>query len=286
MFQPLAQPFKLIAPEDVKHPGQKIGNEIINLSNRNLSKHEITLLEKGLKFVPAPTKMTISPFLKAASDFGRRIKLIKHFHYQRNKRTELFTKKSDWVPPTTESSKEIAECVSEMENEIGNLEIPKSTPNISKDEKNAIRSLKSDKTIVIKKADKGSSSVIMNKIDYIFECERQLGQPEHYEKITEPIQPKTAEDIENILKEMKEECLISEKQFEYLKPPENPRPRRFYTLPKIHKPQESWTVPNKIPPGRPIISNCNSETEKVAEYIEAYLKQKSTQHASYIKKYN
>ena len=82
---------------------------------------------------------------------------------------------------------------------------------------------------------------------------------------------------------MNQQSLISDKQLEYLEPPANPRPRRFYTLPKIHKPQESWTVSSVIPPGRPIVSICNSETEKIAEYIESFLKTKATDHPSYIK---
>ena len=40
---------------------------------------------------------------------------------------------------------------------------------------------------MIKPADKGSSSVIMDKDNYISEGYRQLGNPSHYKKLDEPI---------------------------------------------------------------------------------------------------
>ena len=82
---------------------------------------------------------------------------------------------------------------------------------------------------------------------------------------------------------MKDLSFISDKQFKYLKPCEKPRPRRFYTLPKIHKPIDKWTVPGKIPAGRPIVSDCSSESEKIAEFIDGFIKSKATKHPSYIK---
>ena len=118
----------------------------------------------------------------------------------------------------------------------------------------------------------------MDKEKYIFECNRLLSNNNHYLSINESRQPDTAQKISEILEEMNQQSLITDKQLEYLKPPTNPRPRRFYTLPKIHKSQDSWTVPSSILPGRPIVSNCNSETEKVSENIESFLKTKSTNH--------
>ena len=64
--------------------------------------------------------------------------------------------------------------------------------------------------------------------------------------------------------------IITNRQFGYLCPPDEPRPRLFYMLPKIHKPPSEWTIPNKMPKGRRIISDCNSVSEKVAEYIESH----------------
>ena len=53
---------------------------------------------------------------------------------------------------------------------------PKSrqSQNLTKEEREAISALKNNPNIIIKKADKGSSLVIMNRTDYINEAERQL----------------------------------------------------------------------------------------------------------------
>ena len=81
---------------------------------------------------------------------------------------------------------------------------------------------------------------------------------------------------------------INEKQFEFLAPPETPRPHYFYLLPKIHKPQDQW--PNQfimfMPPGRPIVSDGVSESKIVSKFIEYHLKNKANQHPSYLKDTN
>jgi len=54
-------------------------------------------------------------------------------------------------------------------------------------------------------------------------------------------------------------------------------------LPKIHKAFNSWTFPDKMPPGRPIVSDCNSESKNVASFIDSILKPPAMKHPSYIK---
>ena len=76
---------------------------------------------------------------------------------------------------------------------------------------------------------------------------------------------------------------ISEQQYDYLKPSPNLRERRLYFLPKIHKHLDKWPVPNKMPPGRPIVSDCESESYRVSEYIDSFLSTLATNHPSYIK---
>ena len=80
------------------------------------------------------------------------------------------------------------------------------------------------------------------------------------------------------MKKLKEDARISEQQYDYLKPSPNPRERLFF-LPKIHQDLDKWPVPNKMPPGRPIVSDCESESYRVSEYIDSL----ATNHPSYIK---
>ena len=45
----------------------------------------------------------------------------------------------------------------------------------------------------------------------------------------------------------------------------------------------AWSEPFKIPPGRPIVSDCSSETYHTAEFLDHYLYPLSISHASYVK---
>lgn len=123
----------------------------------------------------------------------------------------------------------------------------------------------------------------MDRETYTQEAYRQLNQKEYYRKLKEPIYPKTVERIKQIIRKLGEKNFLNQKQITYLMPPDVPRGRIFYLLPKIHKNPESWSVPFRMPPGRPIVSDCDSDTYATAEYIEYFLNPISTRHPSYIK---
>ena len=57
--------------------------------------------------------------------------------------------------------------------------------------------------MVIKKADKGSVVLIMDKQNYITEGYHQLNNHNHHEKISETIYPRTATQITGILNKLK-----------------------------------------------------------------------------------
>uniref|UniRef100_A0A8C2HLC5 Uncharacterized protein n=1 Tax=Cyprinus carpio TaxID=7962 RepID=A0A8C2HLC5_CYPCA len=154
----------------------------------------------------------------------------------------------------------------------------KEIPNLTTSEERALSSLKKNKKIVVKPADKGNAVVIMSRNDYIWEGMRQLENTEHYRPLVEPIYPHTQIEVKEILEEMYENKIINSKQKEYLLGPGVPRARRFYLLPKIHKNSKGWSIPDKIPPGRPIVSDCNSETYNIAEFIEYHLNSISQKH--------
>ena len=64
--------------------------------------------------------------------------------------------------------------LSEIEDKLINInESGKSYPNLSKDEREASKSLMNDNEIITKAADKGSAVVIWSKHDYLLEASNQ-----------------------------------------------------------------------------------------------------------------
>ena len=140
-----------------------------------------------------------------------------------------------------------------------------------------------NKQIVIKPADKGSAVVIMSKEQYCKEVYRQLNDTNYCKKLDSPIFIQTVPLVFEVLQSLHRKNFITTKQKMYLAGDPSPRERRFYILPKIHKDPAKWSWPFQIPPGRPIVSDCGSETYQTAEYIDYFLTPLSIKHASYVK---
>ena len=255
---------------------------MINLSKVKLGQQETELLDKGLNFIPTPKRITKIPILEAATKFGRRLKLAYHFRNSSNYTRQKFLPQSNWTPNDKDMPLEVLETIEKINADLSKLKIPNHHSNLTDREIEAIENIKENKDIIIKPADKGSATVIMDKEKYINEGHRQLSDERYYKKLENPIFSETSLKVTEILQDLQEAHFISEKQFQYLKPPEEPRPRQLYMLPKIHKPLEKWPVLN-MPPGRPIISDCSSESYKVAEYIDHFLQPLATKHESYLK---
>ncbi|MGL4283371.1 MAG: hypothetical protein ACRCSI_07050 [Eubacterium aggregans] len=153
---------------------------------------------------------------------------------------------------------------------------------IVKSEVGALDELAGRTDIVIKPADKGSAVVIMDRPQYVQEGLRQLQDGQFYSKLAAPVFQESISRIEQVVGRLAEQGFICKRQADYLVGQHNPKPRRFYLLPKIHKPQEKWPTPF-MPPGRPIVSDCGSESCRVAELIDFYLNPLSTKHPSYIR---
>lgn len=195
----VARPFKLVNSDGETDHGLKSASEVINLSDHNLSEHDYSLLNKGLQFIPTPKSIPQSQILRAATEFGKRIKIIKYFGSKKQRAKIPFTAKSDWSPPDSAIPDEIHQNLISMENEIKDIPVKTHKPNFTEKEMQALQNLKNNKNLVIKKADKGSATVIMNKNDYIFEANRQLSNTAHYLELSESRQSQTSEKIKEIL---------------------------------------------------------------------------------------
>lgn len=141
---------------------------------------------------------------------------------------------------------------------------------MSPNEIKALGELSHRQDIVIKPADKGCAVVIMDRPEYVQEGLRQLGDVSFYSKLQAPIFQDAIPQIQQIVLDLVQEGFICQRQARYLVGESNPRPIRFYLLPKVHKPWDKWPT-QFMPPGRPIVSDCGSESYRVAEFIDFYL---------------
>ena len=275
----------------------------INLSKHVLSQPEHSLLEKGLTFIPSVHYTDCSQIYHLQNRMIRSLKLRDYFDKSKQNLSQdqtLQTPKKDfeirsnWTPPDGLLMPTTVDAASRIANITENLLLPvrtqdgrrarvhNPTDNLTISERSAIKQLYSNTDIIIKKADKGSATVIMDKSAYIAEAERQLNNTKFYTKISLPIYTQNAIKIKEILQTMYREGFLTHKELQYLQPPREPRRRRFYLLPKIHKEKEKWPQTN-MPEGRPIVSDCNSESHCVSRYIDHFIKPLSQLHDTFIR---
>lgn len=151
--------------------------------------------------------------------------------------------------------------------------------NISKKELESLRKLSQDTEIIIKKADKSSTIVIMNRGDYEKEVNRQLNDDMYYEKLQEDPSSTIEKNIMESINSLENNNANITTEFDTF--PLNVRTPQFYILPKTHKTPND-DLPLKYP-GRPIVSACNSLTENISKYVDYVLKPSMMQLPSFIK---
>lgn len=122
------------------------------------------------------------------------------------------------------------------------------------------RFLKSNPNVMVLKADKGNSTVLMNRNEYIQKM-TDLFQNDSYKILKDD--PTKRVQVKNnlILKHLYEDGYISESKRISLSV-HNSQPPRAYGLPKVHKPNF---------PLRPVISCVNCPTSKLAKYLVSIL---------------
>lgn len=254
-----------------------------------LSRPQLHLLERGLSFVPTIGigRGQRRQFQLDLQQYHRKLKLACYFKGAQRVSRKPFMGPSEWSPPPNKLPEEINKLI-DTDLKTFNKYYSHSKPvqeghNLLVEEVRALRQLERAKNIIVKPADKGSAVVIMGRDQYIFEVERQLNDSVYYKKLAQPIYQDTVPLLDIILNSLKKKRYINTKQLKYLKGDSQPRARRFYILPKIHKEPVKWTVPFEIPAGRPIVSDCGSETYYTAEFIDYYLNPLSSKHPAYVK---
>ena len=151
----------------------------------------------------------------------------------------------------------------EVKLQLANINTITLRNNLPKREQLAIKQLKQNPEINIKRADKGSSIVVLNKEDKIKEGQIQLDDRENYKPLETPMVVETSRRVKKLIDKLYKEKHIDEMTRRWLSlTPNPPRIPQFYTLTKIHKP---------TPVGRPIISGCEGPTERISSFVDSLL---------------
>ena len=266
------------------------------MSDTALTKEQINVLGKGLKFAPTP-KENLTELEADIKSFCRKLRLKEHFYKDDsgNDKPDILVKnKSKWTPPHNKNIK-LDNCISSLSissEELDNLPREKHTNNVSAKQRDAIMELQNNDSIIIKKADKGGAVCVMNRDFYANKIMEMLKDSSTYCQIEEG-QLKQAKSKINKLIEHHGSCLHDE-EIDYLLNFES-KESNFYGLPKIHKSksikdaiveQNSEYISVKNPADlkfRPIIAGPECPTSRLSHLIDLLLKDLPQLTKSYVR---
>ena len=253
---------------------------VVNLSNYQLNEDETAVLSKNLKFCPTPENYDPVSLSCDLFKFARRLRLTE-YHYEDGKEDDYDEdditnhpklKKPNHFTPLAGRDRHLDAFIEGVTSEVMlKAKKPKSS-NLSDNQKIALDNLRKNHDITIKPADKGGAVVVQNTSDYIDECDRQLSDTTFYRQIENDPTLKYNNTIKSSLLKGIKQNEIDNELFDQLIE-KNPTAARFYTVPKIHKPNN---------PGRPIISGNGCPTEKISVFVDHHLRPLTTQLDSYV----
>ncbi|KAL9960202.1 hypothetical protein ACROYT_G033624 [Oculina patagonica] len=159
-------------------------NWVVNLSKKPLQPAERSLLEKGPKFAPTPSK------IPAYKDFVAEVEAAI---------TRLPDESKDQIRTSTAAI-------------LQRASLPNHN-NITKEEKKALHDIKKDSSRVIMKADKGNCFVVMDRDEYDNKMESLLADRNTYEHITRSPFRRIERELNAILLNLKKQQKIDESTY-------------------------------------------------------------------------
>ena len=108
------------------------------------------------------------------------------FHGEENK-PHPFHVKSYWEPPAIQLSVALETFLEEVKLELASIELDKAKDNISTGERRALKELSRNKSIILKKSDKGNTTVLMSRQDKLNEGQVLLDNLNNYRPLDKPV---------------------------------------------------------------------------------------------------
>lgn len=199
--------------------------------------------------------------------------------------------KSDFTPPKNRNNA-LEKFISNLENTPISTRNIKCKENVSQQQREAIKRLSEDRSIVIKEADKGGSVVIMDTEHYKTMAYSILNQNEYYEHLEKDPHRINMSAYTKLVDKYKD--ILTEKEKNYLLQFES-KESNFYGLPKVHKSAQiaskckEHSTPNieisnvtdlKL---RPIIAGPECLTHRLSNLIDILLRPFTKQVKSYLR---
>ena len=275
--------------------------KIINLSSYDLTNSELSLLSRGFKFCPTPPKPDILQLEVDLKETIRKIELKCYFGNFQNKSNfdePLVQKKSDFIPLESKDPV-LNNIIQQLKIFSKNLHsLPKNyiKDNISKEEREAIYTLKNNSDIILTSVDKGSAIIILNKYDYIKKINEILSDESKYKLEEKNLNNKHLKFLKEFTDDFSSCFDKNGKELDYILN-FNSKVANFYALPKLHK---STTLINEIEnckdiylktslpsdlPFRCITAGIDSQFSKLSHFLDCLLKPLCSKVSSYIKDY-
>ncbi|XP_072406260.1 uncharacterized protein [Chiloscyllium punctatum] len=136
------------------------------------------------------------------------------------------------------------------------------THNLNTKEREALKSLRNDKNIIILTTDKGRMTVILDKAEKMQKAQQLLADTNTYQKKEFDPTPQLPNRINNTLRNLQKNGQITRSDLQRMEPESNNTPRS-YGLPKVHKPDITL---------RPIVSLPGTPSHKLAKELQQKLK--------------
>ena len=257
---------------------------VTNLSEQILTNAELSLLEKGLKFVPDRSKINSTKLLADLGEWERRMRLREYF-YKANDDSEnesdeendeinkfKLKQKSFWTPRHGRDQW-MDTYIELVKNDIVNNLKKGGKLNLSSDEKDAFYSLLHNENIVIRPADKGSGIVVVDKTEYIHRLLKEMTDSESYKEIPQDLTETATKTVKKFVNKMFKEGVINKDLQQYLIP-KYPKNGKLKGNPKLHKDGA---------PFRTIVSGVNTPIERMAEVAEHELNEYVINSPTYIR---
>ena len=123
--------------------------------------------------------------------------------------------KSDWEPPV-QPSVALETFLEEVKLEPASIEFDKPKDNISTGERQALKELSRNKSIILKKSDKGNTTVLMSRQDKLNEGQVLLNDSNNYRPLDKTMVETTTKKAQQLIKTVLPESHIAKTAAKWL----------------------------------------------------------------------